>query len=81
MPGPVSDSYDPEWGTGSNRDKIAGALKTMHGVVGIILSNSPPVNVLDLVRPNALPQPITATLTEKQWRLIRFALERAKDSL
>jgi hypothetical protein len=80
MPGPVSDSYDPEWGTGANADAIAAALGRMHGRVSGVLGHKPPLFVLDLIRAD-LPTPITATFTEGEWRLIRFALERAGESL
>lgn len=80
MPGPVSDSYDPEWGTGANADAIGEALDRLYVEVSAILGDVPPMYVLDLVRAD-LPTPITATLTERQWRIIRFALERAEESL
>ena len=31
MPGPVSDSYDPEWGTRSNAEPILNALEKIPG--------------------------------------------------
>lgn len=40
----------------------------------------PPMYVLNLARSHDGPA-VTATLTEKQWRLIRFALERAGESV
>jgi len=80
MPGPVSDSYDPEWGTGAARDAIASDLQVVRACVSHLLGDRPPMYVLDLVRAD-LPAPIAATLTERQWRLIRFALERAEESL
>ena len=80
MPGPVSDSYDPEWGTGERADAIRSALGWVYGDVSRILGNRPPMFVGDLVEAD-LPAPITATLTERQWRLIRFALERAGESI
>jgi hypothetical protein len=76
MPGPVSDSYDPEWGTTANGDPIRDALQSLYVTVSAILGNQPPLPILDLVHMK-LPEPIAATLTTKQWRLLRFALERA----
>lgn len=81
MPGPVSDAYDPEWGTAAQADEIRGALRQMHGVVSEILSHSPPLYIIQL-----LSEPLNRAmppqqLTEKEWRLIRFALERAADSI
>lgn len=80
MPGPVSDSYDPEWGTGDNAAKISSALTSVYGIVSGVLGLQKPVYIGDLVGMD-LPTPITATLTEKQWRIIRFALERARESI
>ena len=80
MPGPVSDSYDPEFGTGANCDEISSALRGVYREVSDILGKQPPMYILDLVRAD-LRKSIKATLTEKQWRLIRFALERAEESI
>lgn len=80
MPGPVSDSYDPEWGTAANGDAIRTSLQHMHAQLGGVLSYAAPMYVLDLLDAD-LPRPITATLTEKEWRLLRFACERAAESV
>ena len=80
MPGSVSDSYDPEWGTGENSDTIRNAMLDMHCKLSDILGGMPPMYILDLVQAE-LGNPITATLTEKQWRLLRFACERAAESI
>lgn len=80
MPGPMSDSYDPEFGTSSNCEEIREALSNVYDRITGALGGAPPLYVLDLVR-SELPRPISAILTEKEWRLIRFALERAQDSI
>jgi hypothetical protein len=80
MPGPVSDSYDPEWGTADNRDMIDCSLKDVYDTVSVVLGNRRPLQILQLVGLE-LETPITARMTEKEWRLVRFALERARDSL
>jgi hypothetical protein len=80
MPGSVSDSYDPEWGTAANAERIRDALRTEYSRVCTLLGQSVPLYILRLLDAE-LPTPITATLTEKQWRIIRFALERAAQSL
>ena len=80
MPGPVSDSYDPEWGSSSNVVEIIEALDEVYPKISNILGNQPPMFILDLVKAD-LPEPINATLTTKEWRIIRFALERARDSI
>lgn len=80
MPGSVSDSYDPEWGTSSNCTEIDEALSDVYKKISELLGNREPIFILDLVRSD-LPRTCTATLSEREWRLLRFALERAKDSL
>jgi hypothetical protein len=82
MPGPVSDSYDPEWGTLANAESIEEALDSMYDRVSGILGQEPPVDIRVLVaesykRSRLLP----ATLTEWEWRIVRFALECASDSI
>lgn len=80
MPGPVSDAHDPEWGTAANGDKIRQALGQAHEEVSRALGDQPPMYVLELLRAD-LPAVITAALDERTWRLIRFALERAGESI
>jgi hypothetical protein len=80
MPGPVSDSYDPEFGTGFNAGRVSHAIVRVYARVTDILGGVPPLPILELVDSD-LDRPITATLTEKEWRLLRFACERATDSI
>ena len=80
MPGPISDSFDPEWGTGSKANDIDDALEEVYDRLTGLLSGAPPMDVRRLVTKD-LPKPISATLTEKEWRLLRFAVERARESL
>ncbi len=49
MPGPVSDSYDPEWGTAHNAYMIREALSGVHDSVTGILGNREPLYIIDLV--------------------------------
>ncbi len=80
MPGPVGDSYDPEWGTAYNAYMIREALSGVHDSVTGILGNREPLYIIDLVS-QVLPTTISATFSEQEWRLIRFALERAEESI
>ena len=80
MPGPISDSYDPEWGSGTNRVRIQNELTAVYMRVSAVLLNNPPIYIGDLVT-QELPEKISAELSEKEWRIIRFALERAGESL
>jgi len=79
MPGPVSDSIDPEWGTSSNAAEIEDALKHMHKRLGDVIK-SPPKYIIDVLVMDPGPA-ITHTFTEQEWRLLRFACERACENL
>lgn len=81
MPGPVSDAYDPEWGTASNGDEIKDAIQGVYNKLSVILRNRPPLFILDLVCSDELNREIDARLTEKEWRILRFCCERAADSI
>lgn len=80
MPGPVSDSYDPEWGTGANREDIAEAIQEVYDKLSKMLGGVPPLYILDVVH-RAEGESYAVNLSERQIRLLRFACERAKESL
>lgn len=80
MPGPVSDAYDPEWGTRAKAGEIRQELEEVYEELSAILGHRTPMNILELVQAD-LPNPIPSWLTEKQWRLLRFAVERARESI
>jgi len=80
MPGPTSDSYDPEWSTGHNAERIREELQNTYDAVSAQLDFVRPIYVLELVDREQGPS-LTRCLSEKQWRLIRFALLRAKGSI
>lgn len=81
MPGPVSDSYDPEFGTRAKAGEISDALAGVYQQLTTILNDQPPINISELVERDDMNNGIEGRLTEKEWRLIRFALERAKESI
>ena len=80
MLGQISDNYDPEFGTGTNASKIDDALENVYDRLTGILGGRGPMDIRKLVTAK-LPTPISATLTEREWRLLRFACERARDSI
>ena len=79
MPGPVSDCYDPEFSTTSNRydvevaikgvvDKIARYLgPELKDIVGVV--QGPPGNHTNIL------------LSEREMRVIRFGLNRALEDI
>ena len=80
MPGSVSDAYDPEWGTAATADEIRTALGDVYVAVSKLLNGAPPMYILNLLHAPAGAN-LTVQLTEKELRQIRFALERAGDSI
>lgn len=82
MPGPVSDSYDPEWGTRANAESIVDSLETLYDRVSGVLGQREPMGIRELAgQRNELTTPLNSTLSEWEWRIIRFALERARETI
>lgn len=67
MPGPVSDSYDPEFGTRKNANIVKDGLED---VVEISLNENLKYN-----------NNYRIILTEKQLRLIRFSINRTLEDI
>lgn len=82
MPGPVSDAFDPEFSTAYNRGEVRNAIKYMYNLLGRNVICSPPLPILQVVfgddGPKLLPR---EPLCEREWRLLRFACERALEVL
>ena len=79
MPGPVSDSHDPERGTAANRHEIAEGLHWMHERLEDCIG-APPQYILDVVRGEDGPMQ-TISLSRKQLRILSFACATAEESL
>lgn len=79
MPGPVSDSYDPEFGTGSNAQDVLDGIKEARDIIGETLGEklSPIVGVAQ--GPDG--ECVEIKLSERHRRLIRFALNRALETI
>ena len=79
MPGPVSDSYDPEFGTSSNvqdiRDEIEAVKTKISATLGEELKHIVSVVHGKAGKLHAIP------FSEKERRVIRFCLNRAMESL
>jgi len=72
MPGPVSDSYDPVWGTADVANDVRDNIRDMDRVLTRLLNNSPPRYILDVIRETDGP-PIPNSLCERQLRILRYA--------
>lgn len=79
MPGPVSDSYDPEFGTRANASDVSlaikGAVEDIEKILGSELKN-----IVQVVQgePGKI---FTVKYSERDLRTIRFALNRAIESI
>lgn len=81
MPGPVSDSYDPEFSTGANAHDVREAIKDVVAKLErTALKGKPVENIVEVVhRPGSAV--CNLQLTEREWRIIRFSLNRATESI
>ena len=79
MPGPVSDSYDPEFSTGANRDDVCEAIKAVVGKINKELGTSLK-NIVEVAQ-SKNGKKLKITFTEKELRIIRFSLIRAIETI
>ena len=77
-PGPVSDSYDPEFSTGANRHEVAEAVRAIVAHIGLGLGERQ--HIVDVIH-GPRGRAGVRWLSEAARRVIRFALERALESL
>lgn len=80
MPGPVSDSYDPEFGTGENAEALRTAIRVTKQKVTAVIGSDQLLNIMEIVRGKD-GRLSAGPLTERQWRIIRFCLNRALESI
>ena len=78
-PGPISDSYDPEFGTGNNADDLAEAIGQMSDRFGKLLGPRLK-NIIEVVH-GEVGREWKIGLCEKELRILRFCLNRAKESI
>jgi hypothetical protein len=80
-PGPVSDSYDPEFGTAENASIVHDAVKSQADRISKLLGPRL-LNIVEVVRDeNTLQTKHSLTFSEQELRVIRFGLNRALESL
>ena len=75
MPGPVSDSYDPEFSTGANREEVRDAMREMSEILSRKIGKERDY-ILDVVRRPRRGKKIAA-FTEREMRILRFGIEYA----
>lgn len=79
MPGPVSDSYDPEFGTGSNAHDVRSGIQDV--IDGIAVHIGSELKDIVGVAQNDLGEMSDIRFSEREMRLIRFGLLRALESV
>ncbi len=79
MPGPVSDSYDPEFSTAENAREVREAIREIVKVADRVLGPNL-LNIVIVVQ-GSHGKTYKEPLTARQWRLIRFACNRAIDTI
>lgn len=83
MPGPVSDSFDPEFGTSANAQDVRDAIKHVVERIGEELGPRL-MNIVEVVHSDddvRLDFIAKTQLTRRELRIIRFACNRALESL
>jgi len=80
MPGPVSDSYDPEFGTTDNCERVTEAIKAACSAVSAAIGDNYLHNIVEVVIGPDI-RFINSVFSEKTLRVIRFALNRALETL
>jgi len=81
MPGPVSDSFDPEFGTGENADFVRTAIEAVRTRVCRGLPDELR-NIVEVAREGPRRgKRLAVLLTENERRVLRFALNRALESI
>lgn len=82
MPGPVSDSYDPEFGTAANAYDVREAVTQLRDRVSDAIGDEQLKNILTVVHGAAGPhKSLVVATNERELRILRFALNRALDSI
>lgn len=82
MPGPISDSYDPEFSTGERARSVREAIEEQRNRLTTILGDRL-LYIVDVIENNVSQtiEPVSFKLTEREMRIIRFALNRAIESI
>jgi hypothetical protein len=79
MPGPVSDSYDPEFGTGANAHDVREAIDAVRERLGQHIGEELK-NIVQVVHGNEGLH-YSYPFSEQELRVLRFCCDRAKESI
>jgi hypothetical protein len=84
VPGPVSDSYDPEFGTSARATEVRTAIEEVRKMVSEEIDNDELQDIVELAeRLNTMTYPNGRApgYNETELRIIRFCLNRAIESI
>jgi hypothetical protein len=82
MPGPVSDSFDPEFSTAANAGDVSEAIKAVRDqITAKVFRGDQTLKYIVGVVHGKAGRLTAMSLSEKDWRVIRFCLNRALDSI
>jgi hypothetical protein len=87
MPGPVSDSYDPEFGTGARAAEVLEAIEKLRALISDHIGSDELKNIVDLAEgyndntPDTEGSCQTIEFDIRELRIIRFCLDRAIESI
>lgn len=79
MPGPVSDSYDPVFGTHANLDDVRDAMLSVRVQITDLLGEDLK-NIVEVAQSDN-GRDLRLRLCEREWRLVRFALDTALEAI
>ena len=80
MPGPVSDSYDPEFSTSANAQIVRDGIDEVRDQVSKYIG-SDELKYIVTVCNDERKVARQCTFSERELRIIRFCLDRAKESI
>lgn len=80
MPGPVSDTMDPEFGTGANASDVLDGMREVRDLLTQFIGTDRLEYIVAVAqRENGEQKPLL--LSERQARILRFSVDRAMESV
>lgn len=80
MPGPISDSRDPEFGTGDNADAVRQAVRLIREKLTRRIGTESLKDIVGVAHRVCERQP-TRGWSEDEMRVLRFCLDRCEDTI
>jgi hypothetical protein len=77
----MSDSYDPEFGTGENAAVVREAVEGLRDQLTKLIGSKKRLPIVSVIESDELKNRSVLELTERSLRIMRFAVDRALESL